>query len=101
MKYLSLAFAALFMGPAVWAQDLPPDISGDGGFEIEFSNESNGQGWWRYIGGTLGAVTADGDTASRISPMMKLFWHSALNMMATNGSAIFNWSVLITSRRAP
>lgn len=65
MKHLACAFMALFLGHAAWAQDLPPDISGDGGFEIEESESGHGQGWSRYIGGTFGAVSADGDTVSR------------------------------------
>ena len=65
MKHFSRAFMALFVGHAAWAQDLPPDMSGDGGFEIEDSESGHGQGWSRYIGGTFGAVSADGDTVSR------------------------------------
>ena len=65
MKHLSFAFMALFFTHAAWAQDLPPDIAGDGGFEIEENGLAAGQGWSRYIGGTFGAVTADGDTVSR------------------------------------
>ena len=69
MRSLSLAAfgAALFMQPAI-GQDLPPDLlgdlSGDGGFEIE-QDSGDDAGWSRYIGGTAGAVTADGDTVSR------------------------------------
>lgn len=65
MKYLACALMALFLGHAAWAQDLPPDISGDGGFEIEDSESGHGQGWSRYMGGTFGAVSADGDTVNR------------------------------------
>lgn len=76
MRSLSLAAfgAALLLHPAI-GQDLPPDLLGDlsddGGFEIE-QDSGDGAGWSRYIGGTIGAVSADGDTISRSLAALQL-----------------------------
>lgn len=46
------------------AQELPIDLPDAGGFEIEEDSGASTD-WSRYIGGTIGAVTADGDTVTR------------------------------------
>ena len=57
----SLAFSLAFS--EAWAQGLPPD---DGGFEIETeTQQDSGFDWNQYIGGSVGTVSANGDTASR------------------------------------
>jgi hypothetical protein len=84
MKYLSLAVVACLLAQAALtqaalAQELPPDVT-DNGFEIEEDSLPTGAGWSRYIGGTLGAVTADGDTVSRQLASLQL----DINLPATD-----------------
>lgn len=46
------------------AQGLPDDLGDAGDFEIE--ENRGGRDWGQYIGGTAGAVTADGDALAQI-----------------------------------
>lgn len=65
------------LAPAL-AQDLPTDFEdsdvfgGTGDFEIEEDSGAAGGGWGRYIGGSIGAVTADGDVVSRQLTALRL-----------------------------
>ena len=65
------------LAPAL-TQDLPTDFEdsdvfeGTGGFDIEEDSGAAGGGWGRYIGGSVGAVTADGDVVSRQLTALRL-----------------------------
>lgn len=69
--------SALLMQPLM-AQDLPPSDGGSDGFEI--IEDSGGTEWGRYFGGTLGVVSADGDTLSRQLAALQL----DINLPATD-----------------
>lgn len=60
------------------AQGLPDNLGDAGDFEIE--ENRGGRDWGQYIGGTAGAVTADGDTIGRQLAALQL----DINLPATD-----------------
>ena len=76
----SMLAAALFLASVhgAMAQGLPDDLGDTGDFEIE--ENRGGRDWGQYIGGTAGAVTADGDTIGRQLAALQL----DINLPATD-----------------
>ena len=76
----SMLAAELFLASVhgAMAQSLPDDLGDTGDFEIE--ENRGGRDWGQYIGGTAGAVTADGHTIGRQLAALQL----DINLPATD-----------------